>query len=150
VPPTLPHDRNRSSFRNDVFFRIPEYGQIPRTQVIPRVIHHRQNPSELTIPYSRHFSKQQLQNLCIGPNAILLARMKGQTTGSRSTVSNEHTMTVPRGSKRVASYLVQRTKRALPRVISLDTIYSPPQKSLKTSSLHRSIPKVPFTKNLEE
>lgn len=52
-------------------------------------------------------SKQMLRKEYTGPNAILLPKMRGQTTGSHSNVSNERTLTVPRGSKRVAFCLVQ-------------------------------------------
>jgi hypothetical protein len=50
LPIPLPEDANRSSFRNVVFFRIPDSRRVLKLKVvIPNNTPHRETPLELTI-----------------------------------------------------------------------------------------------------
>jgi hypothetical protein len=48
---------------NNTLFRIPDDGQSKKNSVIPRVIHHRQNPVESTSPFLSALLKQLENNL---------------------------------------------------------------------------------------
>jgi hypothetical protein len=78
-PPSL-EDRNRSSFRNVVFFRIPDDGQSPKPPVIPSVIHRRQNPLESTrILTVSHIMIFHFENNVIGHEGIFIYNVLSET-----------------------------------------------------------------------